>query len=77
MSDVIYYAPEFYQRAVKIVREDKRPSTSYLQRTMQIGFSLASALIERMENEGIVTLANHLGKREVITPDNPNQRREL
>lgn len=66
MKDAIYYAPETYQRAVEIVREDKRPSTSYLQRRMQIGFALAASLIERMENEGIVSQANHIGKREVL-----------
>ncbi len=65
-ESVHYYTPETYQRAVAIVREDKRPSTSYLQRNMQIGFSLAAALIERMETEGIVSPANHLGKREVL-----------
>lgn len=65
-NSVICYSPETYQRAVEIVREDKRPSTSYLQRTMQIGFSLAAALIARMEAEGVVSAANHLGKREVL-----------
>lgn len=62
---IVDYTPEQYLQAVEIVR-DGRPSTSYLQRKMEIGYSFAAALIERMENEGIVSRANHLGKREVL-----------
>lgn len=60
-----YYTPEQYAEAVAIVRAG-RPSASYLSREMKIGFSFASALIERMVTEGIVSPANHLGKREVL-----------
>lgn len=55
-----------YEEAVGIVRRDRRPSTSYLQRTMQIGYNQAAFYIERMEHEGVVSAANHIGKREVL-----------
>jgi DNA segregation ATPase FtsK/SpoIIIE-like protein len=55
-----------YEEAVEIVRRDKRPSTSYLQRTMQIGYNHAANLIDRMEREGIVSPADHLGRRQVL-----------
>lgn len=53
-------------RAAQIVREDRKTSTSYLQRRLEIGYSQAAALIDIMEEMGVVTPANHLGKREVI-----------
>lgn len=67
VTDLIgWYTPEMYQKAIEIVREDRRASTSYLTQKMQIGFGLAAALIKRMEQEGIVSPANHFGKREVL-----------
>ena len=45
---------------------DKKASTSYIQRRLQIGYNRAASLMERMENEGIVGAANHAGKREIL-----------
>ena len=59
------YPEENYGKAVEIVRRDRRASTSYLQRAMQIGYSQAATLMERMEAEGVVSPADHLGRREV------------
>ena len=55
-----------YRQAVAIVLRDKKASTSYLQRTLKLGYNRAARLIDRMENEGIVGPANHVGKREVL-----------
>ena len=55
-----------YAQAVEIVRRDKKASTSYVQRHLQIGYNRAARLIERMEAEGIISPANHAGKREVL-----------
>lgn len=57
---------ELYEQAVSIVRNDKKASTSYLQRRLGVGYNKAASLIERMENEGIITPADHVGRREVI-----------
>jgi DNA segregation ATPase FtsK/SpoIIIE, S-DNA-T family len=48
------------------VLRDKKASTSYIQRRLQIGYNRAASLMERMENEGIVGPANHAGKREIL-----------
>ncbi len=55
-----------YDRAVAIVAADKKASTSYLQRRLKIGYNRAATLIDRMEAEGVVSAANHVGKREVL-----------
>lgn len=57
---------DLYEQAVQIVRNDKKASTSYIQRRLGIGYNKAATIIERMENEGIVTPADHVGRREVI-----------
>ncbi len=57
---------ELYDRAIAIVASDKRASTSYIQRKLQIGYNRAARIIERMEEEGIVSGPNHAGKREVL-----------
>jgi DNA segregation ATPase FtsK/SpoIIIE, S-DNA-T family len=49
-----------------VVLRDKKASTSYIQRRLQIGYNRAASLMERMENEGIVGAANHAGKREIL-----------
>ncbi|WP_197282507.1 DNA translocase FtsK, partial [Bosea thiooxidans] len=53
-----------YEQAVAVVLRDKKASTSYIQRRLQIGYNRAASIMERMENEGIVGPANHAGKRE-------------
>lgn len=55
-----------YDRAVAIVAADKKASTSYIQRRLKIGYNRAATLIDRMEAEGVVSQANHVGKREVL-----------
>ncbi|MBN8530519.1 MAG: DNA translocase FtsK 4TM domain-containing protein [Alphaproteobacteria bacterium] len=59
-----------YDRAVAIVLRDRKASTSYLQRKLQIGYNRAANLIERMEQEGVISQANHVGKREVLGGNN-------
>ncbi len=55
-----------YDQAVAVVIRDRKASTSYVQRRLQIGYNRAATLIERMEEEGIISSANHAGKREVL-----------
>ena len=57
---------ELYQTAVEIIRTEGKASTSFLQRKLQIGYNRAARIIDIMESEGIVSKANHVGKREVI-----------
>jgi S-DNA-T family DNA segregation ATPase FtsK/SpoIIIE len=57
---------DLYERAVAIVLRDKKASTSYVQRRLSIGYNRAATLIERMEMEGIISAANHAGKREIL-----------
>ncbi|MFL5235437.1 MAG: DNA translocase FtsK 4TM domain-containing protein [Microvirga sp.] len=57
---------DLYDQAVAVVLRDKKASTSYIQRRLQIGYNRAASLMERMENEGIVGAANHAGKREIL-----------
>ena len=62
-------ATDLYQQAVQVVMRDKKASTSYIQRRLQIGYNRAASLIERMENEGVVGPANHAGKREILVEE--------
>ena len=55
-----------YQQAVQIVLRDKKASTSYIQRKLKIGYNRAARLVERMEEEGIISGPNHVGKREIL-----------
>ena len=57
---------ELYNQAVAIVCREKKASTSFIQRHLQIGYNRAARIIERMESEGIVSPANHVGRREVL-----------
>ncbi len=59
-------AADLYQQAVQIVMRDRKASTSYIQRRLQIGYNRAASLIERMEHEGVVGQPNHAGKREIL-----------
>jgi len=58
---------ELYVQAVKVVMRDKKCSTSYIQRRLGIGYNKAASLVERMEHEGLVGQANHVGKREILS----------
>jgi len=61
---------DLYQQAVAIVKRDRKASTSYIQRRLQIGYNRAATIMERMEEEGIVGQPNHAGKREILIPEN-------
>jgi S-DNA-T family DNA segregation ATPase FtsK/SpoIIIE len=60
---------DLFAQAVQIVKRDRKASTSYIQRRLQIGYNRAASLMERMEDEGIVGPANHAGKREILVPE--------
>jgi S-DNA-T family DNA segregation ATPase FtsK/SpoIIIE len=62
---------ELYDRAVALVCRERKASTSFVQRHLQIGYNRAARLIERMESVGVVSAANHVGKREVLAPRGP------
>ncbi|HJS45788.1 MAG TPA: DNA translocase FtsK [Rhizomicrobium sp.] len=55
--------------ALRVVARDKKASTSYIQRRLQIGYNRAASLIERMEQDGVVSSPNHKSVREVLLPD--------
>ena len=57
---------ELYLKAVDIVKLERKASTSFLQRKLQIGYNRAARIMEDMEKEGIVGKANHVGKREIL-----------
>ncbi len=59
---------ELYDQAVAVVLRDKKVSTSYVQRRLQVGYNKAASLIERMEKEGLISSANGTGKREILVP---------
>jgi DNA segregation ATPase FtsK/SpoIIIE, S-DNA-T family len=62
---------DLYDQAVAVVTRDRKASTSYIQRRLQIGYNRAASLMERMENEGVVGVANHAGKREILAGPPP------
>jgi DNA segregation ATPase FtsK/SpoIIIE, S-DNA-T family len=62
---------DLYDQAVAVVTRDGKASTSYVQRRLQIGYNRAASLIERMEREGVVSAANHAGKREILVGPPP------
>tara|TARA_B100001027_G_scaffold87255_1_gene59754 strand:- start:1254 stop:3341 length:2088 start_codon:yes stop_codon:yes gene_type:complete len=57
---------ELYQAAVEIIKSEGKASTSFLQRKLQIGYNRAARIIDMMEEEGVVSKANHVGKRDVL-----------
>ncbi len=59
---------DLYDQAVAVVLRDKKVSTSYVQRRLQVGYNKAASLIERMEKEGLISPANATGKREILVP---------
>ena len=58
-----------YDTAVAIVVKDRKCSTSYIQRKLAIGYNKAARLVEQMEDQGLVSSANHVGKREILVPE--------
>ncbi|HEV2186577.1 MAG TPA: DNA translocase FtsK 4TM domain-containing protein [Stellaceae bacterium] len=59
---------QLYDQAVALVTRERKASTSFVQRHLQIGYNRAARIIERMEQEGVVGAANHVGRREVLAP---------
>ena len=59
---------ELYDQAVAVVLRDKKVSTSYIQRRLQVGYNKAASLIERMEKKGLISAASATGKREILVP---------
>ena len=57
---------ELYETAVGIIKSEGKASTSFLQRKLQIGYNRAARIIDMMEDNGIVSKANHVGKRDVL-----------
>ena len=57
---------DLYQSALEIIRSEGKASTSFLQRKLQIGYNRAARIIDMMEDEGVVSKANHVGKRDVL-----------
>ncbi len=57
---------DLYQQALEIIRSEGKASTSFLQRKLQIGYNRAARIIDMMEDDGIVSKANHVGKRDVL-----------
>ena len=60
---------ELYDRAVELVCRERKASTSFVQRYLQIGYNRAARIIDQMEKEGVIGSANHVGKREVLARD--------
>ena len=57
---------ELYETALEIIKSEGKASTSFLQRKLQIGYNRAARIIDMMEADGIVSKANHVGKRDVL-----------
>ena len=62
-----------YDKAVDIVLRDRKPTTSYIQRQLRIGYNRAADLIDQMEREGVVSAPNVAGKRSILVPDHRNE----
>ena len=63
---VSVYTPFLYGKAVDIVIKQQKVSTSYIQRYLQIGYNRAARIVEKMEEDGIISEANNSGKRHVL-----------
>lgn len=59
---------ELFDKAVEIVARDRKVSTSYLQRQLKLGYNRAADLVDRMEREGMISAADHVGKRQILLP---------
>jgi len=65
---------DLYNQAVQIVVRDRKASTSYIQRRLQIGYNRAASIMERMEQEGVIGQPNHAGKREILIGGEDDER---
>ncbi len=66
MSEMGSDEDELFQQALEIIKKEGKASTSFLQRKLQIGYNRAARIIDMMEEKGVVSKANHVGKREVL-----------
>jgi len=66
---------QLYDQAIALVARERKCSVSFVQRYLQIGYNRAARIVERMEKEGVVSSANHVGKREVLARDIDNRER--
>jgi S-DNA-T family DNA segregation ATPase FtsK/SpoIIIE len=64
---------QLYRRAVQLVVENRKASTSWLQRQLRVGYNSAARLIERMEKDSIVSAPDHVGRREILRDENGNE----
>ena len=62
---------DLYAQAMAVVLRDNRASTSYVQRRLKVGYNKAATLIERLEDEGIISAPNHAGKRVILKQTDP------
>ena len=60
---------ELYDQAVALVTRERKASTSFVQRYLQIGYNRAARIVEEMERQGVIGPANHVGKREILASD--------
>ncbi|KAJ6645072.1 DNA translocase FtsK, partial [Pseudolycoriella hygida] len=60
---------ELYKAALQIVKKERKATTSYIQRCLNIGYNTAATIIEKMEQKGIISAPNHVGKREILLPE--------
>jgi S-DNA-T family DNA segregation ATPase FtsK/SpoIIIE len=60
-----------YRQAIEIVAREQKASTSFIQRHLKIGYNRAASLIDKMESDGLIGAANHVGKRDVIVRQSP------
>ncbi len=64
---------KLYDQAVALVAREQKASTSFVQRHLQIGYNRAARIIEQMEKQGVVSTANHVGRREVLVADHSGE----
>ena len=64
------YDDEIYEKAVKLVIQENKASTSFIQRHLRIGYNRAATIIEKMEENNIISKPGRAGKREILLEDN-------
>ena len=72
-GDLLGGGASLYDQAVQLVIREQKASTSFVQRHLKIGYNRAATIIEEMESNGIISAANHVGKREVLVNEETGQ----
>ena len=72
-GDLLGGSNSLYDQAVQLVVREQKASTSFVQRHLKIGYNRAATIIEEMEGNGIISAANHVGKREVLVTEGDGQ----